>query len=262
MGETPIDPGAEPIPRGKEEKSVSEQRKVCLDPGHDAGNLANRSPDGTYYEHEFCLDMGRRIRDILERHGVAVTMTRDGGGAVSLAERCAIANSIQGLDLFVSLHSNAAAGSGWSSASGWSEYLYGPGGARERAALDILAAVRAAGIPVRGEPIVYDPKLYVLRHTDAPAVLLEQGFHTNEKEVGNLKDPAYRRRLAEAESKGILQYLGLTWREPDETEQAVTWAVENGIMRGSETGDLMLSEPVTRRQFDVMLWRYHQKFGR
>ena len=101
---------------------MSERKKVCLDPGHDAGNLANRSPDGTYYEHEFCLDMGRRIRDILERHGVAVTMTRDGGGAVSLAERCAIANSIPGLDLFVSLHSNAAAGSGWSSASGWSSF--------------------------------------------------------------------------------------------------------------------------------------------
>ena len=45
---------------------MSERKKVCLDPGHDAGNLANRSPDGTYYEHEFCLDMGRRIRDILE----------------------------------------------------------------------------------------------------------------------------------------------------------------------------------------------------
>ena len=52
---------------------------------------------------------------------MAVTMTRTGGEAVSLAQRCKIANNIRGLDLFVSLHSNAAAGSGWSSASGWSE---------------------------------------------------------------------------------------------------------------------------------------------
>ena len=240
---------------------MSEQKKVCLDPGHDAGNLANKSPDGTYYEHEFCLDTGRRIRDILERHGVAVTMTRDGDSAVSLAERCAVANDIPGLNLFVSLHSNAAGGSGWSAASGWSAYIYGPGGDRERAAQDILAAVRAAGIAVRGEPIVYDPKLYVLRHTKAPAVLLEQGFHTNQGDVANLKNAAYRQRLAEAEAKGILRYLGLVWQSPDEVEQAVAWAVENGIMRGNEEGDLMLSEPVTRRQFDVMLWRYHQKFG-
>ena len=240
---------------------MSEQKKVCLDPGHDAGNLANRSPDGTYYEHEFCLDMGRRIREILERHGVAVTMTREDGGAVSLAERCEIANSIPGLNLFVSLHTNAAAGSGWSSASGWSEYIYGPGGDRERAARDILEAVRAAGIAVRGEPIVYDPKLYVLRHTVAPAVLLEQGFHTNQGDVDKLKSAAYRRRLADAEARGIVEYLGLSWREASETDRAVAWAVDNGIMQGDGSGDLMLSEPVTRRQFDVMLWRYHQKFG-
>ena len=175
---------------------MSEQRKVCLDPGHDAGNLANKSPDGTYYEHAFCLDMGRRIRKILDRHGVAVTMTRDDGGAVSLAERCAIANSIPGLDLFVSLHSNAAAGSGWSSASGWSEYRYGPGGARERAALDILAAVRAAGIPVRGEPIVYDPKLYVLRHTDAPAVLRRLGKNAQAMAILDANERIYREILA------------------------------------------------------------------
>ena len=75
---------------------MSEMKKVCLDPGHDAGNLANKSPDGTYYEHEFCLDMGKRIQALLERHGVAVTMTRTDGKEVSLAKRCEIANGIPG----------------------------------------------------------------------------------------------------------------------------------------------------------------------
>ena len=125
------------------------EKRVCLDPGHDAGNLANKSPDGTYYEHAFTLDLGKRLEKLLTDRGVSVTMTRTGGGAVSLARRCEIANSIPDLDLFVSLHSNAAAGGGWSSAKGWSVYLYGPGGDRERAAQDILEQVRAAGIAVR-----------------------------------------------------------------------------------------------------------------
>lgn len=120
------------------------EKRVCLDPGHDAGNLANKSPDGTYYEHVFTLDLGKRLEKLLTDRGVSVTMTRTGGGAVSLARRCEIANSIPDLDLFVSLHSNAAAGGGWSSAKGWSVYLYGPGGDRERAAQDILEQVRAA----------------------------------------------------------------------------------------------------------------------
>lgn len=94
------------------------EKRVCLDPGHDAGNLANKSPDGTYYEHAFTLDLGKRLEKLLTDRGVSVTMTRTGGGAVSLARRCEIANSIPDLDLFVSLHSNAAAGGGWSSAKG------------------------------------------------------------------------------------------------------------------------------------------------
>jgi len=244
---------------------VSEMKKVCLDPGHDAGNLANKSPDGTYYEHEFCLDMGKRIQALLERHGVAVTMTRTDGKEVSLAKRCEIANGIPGLNLFVSLHSNAAGSSGWSSASGWSEYIYGPGGDREKAAQDILAAVKAAGITVRSTPIVYDPGLYVLKHTVAPAVLLEQGFHTNQGDVANLKDAAYRQRLAEAEAKGILTYLGIPWKEDTantDFERAIQWVRENGIMLGNTDGDMMLDQPVTRKQFAVMLYRYHEKFGR
>ena len=213
------------------------EKRVCLDPGHDAGNLANKSPDGTYYEHAFTLDLGKRLEKLLTDRGVSVTMTRTGGGAVSLARRCEIANSIPDLDLFVSLHSNAAAGGGWSSAKGWSVYLYGPGGDRERAAQDILEQVRAAGIAVRSTPIVYDPELYVLKHTKSPAVLQE-------------------------EAKGILEYLGIPWVETEEetdyqaeARAAVDWLTENGIMQGNAEGDLMLDQPLTRRQFAVLEYR-------
>ena len=245
-----------------EETPVSDQKTVCLDPGHDASNLANKSPDGTYYEHEFTLDLGKRLEQLLTARGVAVTMTRTNGAAVSLAKRCEIANSIPDLNLFVSLHSNAAGGDGWSSAKGWSVYLYGPGGDRERAAQDILAQVRAAGIAVRSTPIVYDPELYVLKHTKAPAVLLENGFHTNREEAALLGQPAYRQKLAEAEAKGILEYLGIPWTDDGEetdyekeVRAAVAWLTENGIMRGNSQGDLMLDQPLTRRQFAVMEYR-------
>lgn len=251
----------------EEETNVSDTKKVCLDPGHDASNTANKSPDGTYYEHEFALDMGKRIQAILERHGVAVTQTRTGGEAVSLAQRCKIANSIQDLDLFVSLHSNAAEGSGWSSASGWSAYVYKLSGKGYAAAGQILAEVRAAGVSVRSQPIVADPSLYVLKGTVAPAVLIEHGFHTNEEDVKNLCSSSYRQRLAAAEARGILDYLGIPWQdeetpetEPTEAELAVDWITSNEIMLGDTDGDLMLDKPITRRQLAVMLYRYHKKF--
>ena len=245
-------------------------KKVCLDPGHDAGNLANKSPDGTYYEHEFALNMGKRIQSILERHGVSVTMTRPDGGAVSLAERCNIANGIKDLDLFVSIHSNAAGGSGWSSASGWSAYVYKTSGNGYEAAKDILEAVKSAGIAVRSTPIVADPSLYVLKGTVAPAVLIEHGFHTNQSDVEKLKDSSYREKLAEAEAKGILNYLGITWKEPEkeeaatmsETDLAVQWVQDVGIMQGDANGDMMLNDQPTRRQIAIMLYRFAKMIGK
>ena len=222
----------------KEGNTVDETKTVVLDAGHDAANLANRSPDGAYYEHEFCLDMAKRMGAHLRRCGVTVVETRPDGAAVSLAERCAIANDIKGLDLFVSLHSNAAGGSGWSGARGWSAYVYGAGGERERAAGAILARVRETGTAVRSAPIVYDPSLYVLKHTAAPAVLIEHAFHTNEADVENLKNADWRSAVAEAQARGITDYLGIVWvsqppQEPDEDEeleQAVDALAAAGII--------------------------------
>ena len=222
----------------KEGDTVDETKTVVLDAGHDAANLANRSPDGSYYEHEFCLDMAKRIGAHLRRCGVTVVETRPDGAAVSLAERCAIANKIKDLDLFVSLHSNAAGGSGWSGARGWSAYVYGAGGEREQAAKAILARVRETGTAVRSAPIVYDPSLYVLKHTAAPAVLIEHAFHTNEADVENLKNADWRSAVAEAQARGITDYLGIVWvsqppRESDEDEeleQAVDALAAAGII--------------------------------
>ena len=101
----------------------------------------------------------------------------------------------------------------------------------------------------------------------APAVLIEHGFHTNQTDTSNLKNSAYRQKLAEAEAKGFLNYLGIAWKEetvdnPSESDLAVQWVQENGIMLGNTNGDMMQDQPVTRRQFAVMLYRYHQKFGK
>lgn len=204
-------------------------KTVVLDAGHDAANLANKSPDGSYYEHEFALDMAKRIGAHLRRCGVTVVETRPDGAAVSLAERCAIANNIKGLDLFVSLHSNAAGGSGWSSARGWSAYVYGAGGEREQAANTIAAWVHQVGVTLRSAPIVYDPSLYVLKHTVAPAVLIEHAFHTNKEDVVNLLDDAWRATVAEAEARGIMYYLGAVWVPETSQEPAVDVELEQAV---------------------------------
>ena len=45
-------------------------------------------------------------------------------------------------------------------------------------------------------------------------------------------------------------------------EEAVAWAVENGLLYGDAQGDLMLSQPVTRQQLLVILHRFAGLEGR
>lgn len=218
----------------KEEPKVETKKKVCLDAGHSAANRVNKSPDGTYFEHEFALDMAKRIKAHLERHGVDVMETRPDGGDVSLGERCRISNAAKA-DLFVSLHSNATGTlstgpDGWGNARGWECYVYGLSGARYKAAKAILGQVDGVAHAIRSRPILAKPGLYVLAHTSAPAVLIEHGFHTSTVDVAYLKDSAYREKLAAAEARGILEYLGIAWKEVSELDAAVDMLAAAGII--------------------------------
>ena len=44
--------------------------------------------------------------------------------------------------------------------------------------------------------------------------------------------------------------------------EAVAWAVENGILQGDESGDLKLSEPLTRQQMCALLHRFAKYLGK
>lgn len=193
----------------KEDKPMG--KKVVLDPGHGVETAGKRSPDGTYLEHEFNLDMACLVKTYLEMHGVEVVLTRTDEHDVSLADRVAISNATKP-DLFVSLHSNASGdGSTWTAPDGYGIYTSAAGEKADRniAANDILNRAMEAGVKLWGS--LHHARYYVLVNTVAPAVLIEHGFHTNKAETEKLKTPEYRALLAQVDAKGILDYLGIAW---------------------------------------------------
>ena len=244
----------------KEDKPVN--KKVCLDPGHGPVCVSG-SPDGSYKEHEFAWDMSQRVRAHLERCGVTVVMTRDGTGYPSLTERCGISNKA-GADLFVSLHSNASGdGKNWTSPSGYLIYTSaGPEtAARNVAARAVLKRVREAGIAVRGGGLEHNLEYAVLKGTTAPAMIIEHGFHTNREDTALLKTGNYRAKLAEADARGVLDFLGLPWVAETPAggtdTPAADWAAEawqrardKGVMDGTRPAD-----GVTRQELAVVLDR-------
>lgn len=246
-------------PPKQEDKPMS-KHTVCLDPGHGPGNV-NGSPDGTYKEWEFTWDMAQRIKPLLEAQGVGVVLTKTADNYPSLTERANISNKAQP-DCFVSIHTNAAGEGGWSSASGLEIYTSaGPMTAQRNVlASKLVNAFHAAGVSLRSKPIKH--KLYtVLAKTDAPACLIEYGFHTNKTDVEYLKDTKYRDKLAEATAKGICEFLGVAWQGETGADSAEdtpdVWAAEawekardNGVLDGTRPRDNM-----TRQELAVVLDR-------
>ena len=201
----------------------SDTLKICLDPGHGAGEM-NQSPDGTYFEHEFALDMAKRIREHLIRCGVSVKLTREDSSTPSLTARATTANNF-GADLLVSLHSNAVGGNGWNdTAHGLSVWTYAQGGERDKAANALLAQMAAVGVETFGSKL-YHSKFTVLAESNMPAYLIEYAFHTCHNDVELLKSDSHRAKLAEATAKAICAWGGTQWVDKPVT-QTTTYKVQ------------------------------------
>lgn len=245
----------------KEDKPVDKKYTVCLDPGH-GPDTVNGSPDGSYKEREFAWDMYTRLRPLLEQQGIGVICTRRQDSKPSLTERANVSNRA-GADLFISLHSNAEGSTGWGTARGLMIYTSsGPDtAARNVAARAILARVREAGVAISGGGLLHQIEYTVLAKTNAPAVLIEYGFHTSRDDVAMLLDSAYRDKLAEATARGVCDFLGVAWTaemggEAVDTPPA-SWAAEAwekatgaGILDGTRPTDNL-----TRQELAVVLDR-------
>lgn len=237
-----------------------QQHVVCLDPGH-GPDSPNKSPDGTYYEHEFAWDLSQRIKPLLERQGVKVVVTRSQDTHPSLTARAKVSNDA-GADLLVSIHSNAYGKGGWTSPRGLMIYTSAPGetAGRNKAARAILRWMVATGVTVRKDSLLHNGWT-VLVKSQAPAMLIEYGFHTNQEDTELLKSGDYRDKLARATAEGIFDYLGVAHAVEDEPEgldmdpdvwaaQAWEKATNAGVLDGTRPRD-----PVTRQELALVLDR-------
>ncbi len=184
---------------------------VCIDPGHAKNTAGKRSPDGSLREYEFNRDVAKRLKVILERHGVKTIFSCniESDADASLASRCKVANDANAT-IFVSIHANAHGnGAEWTTGKGWEAFYCKGSVAGEK----LAKAIQASSIPSLGfkDRGLKTNNLYVTKNTKMPAVLIEHGFFTNKEECDKLKTSAFRESCAIADAKGILKYLGVTY---------------------------------------------------
>jgi N-acetylmuramoyl-L-alanine amidase len=228
-------------------------RRVVLDAGHGGSDPGAIAPE--LLEKEITLDIGRRLRMLLEQNGFDVVVTRDSDRTVALRDRAQLANTSKS-DIFVSIHVNAL--ERHTESRGIETYYLG---ATNDPSLTELAARenRVSGYSVSDmrrllEGVYADARrdeshelastvqkqLYdalrrddaglenwgikrapflVLVATDMPAVLAEVGCISNEKEAAMLRRPEYRQKIARALFDGIRAYAGMPATEKKGNEQ-------------------------------------------
>lgn len=180
---------------------------IIVDPGHgghDTGTQSISKP--RYQEKSLNLTTAHFVKSYLQQLGYQVVMTREDDRFVSLDKRAQMANDRKP-HLFISIHYNSAP----SAEAKGVEVFFHQCKEKERTLQskrlaqsilkNILANTQAKS---RG---VKQANYAVIRETTMPAVLIEGGFVTNEKELQNLKDPAYLKRLAWGIVSGIEEYL-------------------------------------------------------
>jgi N-acetylmuramoyl-L-alanine amidase len=188
-------------------------RRIALDPGH--GGLF-RGALGVHglTEAEVNLGVALRLRDLLVARGAEVFLTRDrdrdflgppdSSLRADLAERVRLANAF-GPDLFLSIHHNADASGAHDVNETQTYYKLGDEGPSLDAAQDVhRALVRNVGIrPHKVVPGNY----FVVRGSDAPALLTETSYITNPDVEERLRLPEKQELEAEALFIGLASYF-------------------------------------------------------
>lgn len=200
-------------------------RRIVIDPGHggkDVGKICNRTE---YTEKSATLDTAFRLKNLLEKRGFEIILTRKEDVFVDLDDRAAMANRVKA-DLFISVHYNSSR-PGDTTSSGIETYCLTPTGQlstnKAKAKADVTAEpgnrmdyfnvqlawsvqrqlINNTGAEDRG---VRRARFAVLRPLNCPGILIEGGFMSSKEEGAKIANPAYRQKLAEAIAAGITDY--------------------------------------------------------
>lgn len=170
---------------------------ICIDAGH--GGTDPGAVNGRYKESEATLGIANKIADKLKAKGHRVVLTRTKDQALLLQQRCDISNAAKA-DAFISIHCNSAENK---DASGIETFKYpGVGGVTKRLAENIQNGL-ASSFPEEKDRGVKEAKYYVLKHTNAPAALVEVGFISHSETAEKLFRFSYQDKLARVIAEGI-----------------------------------------------------------
>lgn len=220
--------------------------RIMLDPGH-AGSYYNASPvvDG-YFESDRMWVLTYKLKRELEAFGFEVGLTRTDKNADP--ELTARGIKAKGYDLFISMHSNAAASE--EPNAPWMIHFRDD----TKVAIDekseavarvlgpVISEVMAVSAPYyytkgvdfdRDGNGCYDDEYYGVlfgaKSVEVPGIIIEHSFHTNRRAAEWLMKDENLDRLAKAEAKALANHYGMEEKGMTESEKKAVEALEKNV---------------------------------
>lgn len=186
---------------------------------HGSNTPGKRSPDGKFREYAWGREINNLILEGLYENGIRALIVNPEVEEVKLSIIAARANKLyeQYKDkykkiILVSPHVNAGPNSEWSNASGFTCYIYNKASKNSVKLASIISSLAYSDkynlkgnrhVPSEG---FYRANFAILRQTVMPAILSENLFMTNKREVEFLSSKEGKEKIKNLHIESILKY--------------------------------------------------------
>jgi N-acetylmuramoyl-L-alanine amidase len=210
------------------EKLVLNNKTIVIDPGH--GGYDPGAVWGELYEKDINLKICQELKNQFEQKGAKVVLTRTGDfnyalvgqrGLVAkrydLNQRIIIANKNEA-DILLTVHVNSTRKSSYEGAETF--YHHNSNKGRQ---LALAIQQQFSTIPGMTKRAAKISDCYMLRYSKMPAVLIEVGYLSNERERGLLQDDKYLNTLASKIAMGVIEFYASPGDKIDGTNKVTTF---------------------------------------
>ena len=182
---------------------------VVVDPGH--GGHDRGAHFGSLNEKDLTLQIGRQLAAKFAQAGATVIMTRRTDVFIPLMTRSEISNQNHA-DFFISCHINSTGGEGSQSGTITFHHLGNQVGYLLAQCIqhEIAKVNHLPNLGAWSDGKIYGSGFSVLRHTYAPAVLIEMGFINHPRDRARIVTADFQDTVTSAVIRGVRVFLGET----------------------------------------------------
>lgn len=189
--------------------------KLCIDCGHGlntAGKQTLNGSRGIIKEWTLNNNVYKHLKELLKDYDVEIKTTFDLTGKIDtpLSERCKISNNYKP-DLFISIHHNAFNGE-WGNHTGTSVYIHPNASNKSKEIANAVAPILSKNTGLRNRGVITSD-FYVLRNTNAPAILIEGGFMDSNCDYPVITSSEGQLAYAKAILEGLLKVFHIVKKQ-------------------------------------------------